>query len=71
MRMQHFPLMKIRKRSISNVYELFSLGEYLWGYSAQKTQQGRAANIGSKISLLVYQWPLYYAKFGIFGTINE
>ena len=31
MRMQHFPLMKIRKRSISNVYGLFSLGEYPWG----------------------------------------
>ena len=28
-------------------------GSQLGGYSAQKTQQGHAANIGSKISLLV------------------
>ena len=27
-------------------------------YSVQKTLQGRAANMGSKISLLVYEWPL-------------
>ena len=28
------------------------------GYSVQKTLRGRAANIGSKIILLVYEWPL-------------
>ena len=27
------------------------------GYSVQKTLQGCAANMGSKISLLVYEWP--------------
>ena len=30
-----------------------------WRYSVQKTLWGCAANMGSKISLLVYVWPLY------------
>ena len=32
------------------------------GYSVQKTLQGCAANMGSKISLLVYEWPLIKCK---------
>ena len=32
------------------------------GYSVQKTLQGYAANMGSKISLLVYEWPLMKCK---------
>ena len=31
-------------------------------YSIQKTLQGRATNMGSKISLLVYEWPLIKCK---------
>ena len=34
----------------------------LGGYSVQKTLQGCAANMGSKISLLVYEWPLIKCK---------
>ena len=32
------------------------------GYLVQKTLQGCAANMGSKISLLVYEWPLIKRK---------
>ena len=32
------------------------------GYLVQKTLQGCAANMGSKISLLVYEWPLIKGK---------
>ena len=32
------------------------------GYSVQKTLQGCATNMGSKISLLVYEWPLIKCK---------
>ena len=32
------------------------------GYLVQKTQGGCAANMGSKISLLVYEWPLIKCK---------
>ena len=32
------------------------------GYLVQKTLQGCAANMGSKISLLVYEWPLIKCK---------
>ena len=44
---------------------------YIWlksgggGYLVQKTLQGCAANMGSKISLLVYEWPLLNSKSGI------
>ena len=35
------------------------------GYLAQKTLRGCAANMDSKISLLVYEWPLKNEKSGI------
>ena len=35
------------------------------GYSVQKTLRRRATNMGSKISLLVYEWPLKNVEFGI------
>ena len=34
----------------------------LGGYSVQKTLQGYAVNMGSKIRLLVYEWPLIKCK---------
>ena len=47
-------------------FKLFCAWNCRWGrgYSLQKTLRGRAANVGSKISLLVYQWLPFYAKFG-------
>ena len=46
------------------IYQWFSFKGWLGAegllltYSVQKTLWGRAANMGSKISRLVYQWPL-------------
>ena len=35
-----------------------------WVYSVQKTLQGCDTNIGSKISLLLYEWPVDGSNFG-------
>ena len=36
---------------------------WIWGgYLVQKTLRGYAANMGSKINLLVYEWPLIRCK---------
>ena len=56
------------------LYFKFCIGNWFWvlpfvyprkpeswgweGYSLQKTLRGHATNMGSKISLLVYEWPL-------------
>ena len=39
-----------------------------WGYSLQKTLRGSAPNMGSRISLLIYQ-PLKWINFSIFSKI--
>ena len=39
-------------------YQSFGLNPGGGGYSVQKTLRGRAANMGSKISLLLYECPL-------------
>ena len=55
---------------------------YLWtkpmgGYLVQKTLQGCAANMGSKINLLVYEWPLsikckiWYMNGSIFQNLAK
>ena len=41
---------------------IFSFSINHRGYPEQKTLQGCAANMGSKISLLVYEWPLIKCK---------
>ena len=52
----------------SVVFEQWMLSgiSFLMGYLLQTTLRGCAANMGSKISLLVYKWPLTLqnAKFG-------
>ena len=53
----------LKKKTPKDKYLNFAL--LTLGYSVQKTLQGRTTNIGRKISLLLYQWPLIYAKFGI------
>ena len=41
------------------------------GYSVQKTLQGCAADMGSKISLLIYEWPLTKCKIWYIGRFSK
>ena len=40
------------------------------GYSVQKTLRGCAANMGSKISLLVFEWPLIKWKKLVYEWVD-
>ena len=71
---------KIKKRNLVSInndtYQKEKPYQSPGGYLVQKTLRGCAANMGSKISLLIYEWPLinckiWYMNGSIFQNLTK